>query len=219
MRFSNIITYLTLVSVTAVFALPVHHTQHETSSGTTSISAVAPRDGQSNSEAKVVPVPSVPLSEDVKAKGPELGKRNLKTGNLSKEDHAAEKAYHLKEQETQQQLDKTHVTAAEQARAKLDAEKAKSNPNQQLVAQHEKDVKYNVAKSMEASERAKAHGAGAEYHGAMHTVAQAMSHPNPNQHDVAAVERLKETAATAVQNHDSHHAKAEEWKGKAAKFA
>ncbi|KAG8815694.1 hypothetical protein FRC17_000612, partial [Serendipita sp. 399] len=216
MRFSTIITYLTLAAVSAVFALPVHPTQHETASGTTTSSAVTPREGHSDS----APPPSVvlpSLSEDVEAKSsPELAKRTLNLGPLTKQGHAAEKEYHLQEKETQEELDRHHTRKAARARGRLDAEREKANPNEELIKMHKNDVKYHVAKSMEASERAMAHGAGAEYHGAMRTVAQVMSHSHPNQHDMEAVGRLQQKAGTAIRSHDAHNANADEYRGKAA---
>ncbi|KAG8832922.1 hypothetical protein FRC17_000318 [Serendipita sp. 399] len=220
MRLINIITYITLASVTAVFALPVHPAQRESTLEKTTGIAVAhhPHDSHDFPET-VAGASNLPLSKEVQTKDLGLTKRDLNTGPLSAQGHAAERGRHLEEQQTHERMSGRYHGAAVQANAAFKAESAKQNPDQRLLRQHSKATNYNVAKSMEMSERAKANGAGAAYHGAMHTAAQIAAVPRPNQHDAAALQRAHQAASGAAQAHAEHTAAAETHRGQAIMHA
>ncbi|KAG8832919.1 hypothetical protein FRC17_000315 [Serendipita sp. 399] len=221
MRFFNIVTYLTLASATAVFAIPVHRAQDESLSERTTGSEVAHNhhDGYAASGTVAGGVLNLPVPKDVQTKGPELTKRNLHTGPLTAQQHAAERERHLGDQVANEQMSQRFLGTAGQARNALQAERASANPNPQLLDTHSRAVKYNVAKSMEMSERAKASGAGAAYHGAMQTAARIAALPNPNQHDAAALQRAHQAAGDMIHAHNVHTANADRSWGQAINWA
>ncbi|KAG8806768.1 hypothetical protein FRC17_004820 [Serendipita sp. 399] len=162
MRFSHVIAYLAVASVSGVLALPLHERD------TSSIHQTG-NDITHHHDGHMAPAPDPaahrqPSDDTTVMAPPKLNKRVLFTQQLTAAQHVQQKNHHAGEQATNENQARQAQAAARTAANAYKAEYNSPNRNEVALRQHLNNQNSNLALAQHHTELGLAHAAGVQYH-------------------------------------------------------